>query len=98
MRRFNASASAFEAEFSAFLDEPRGSPAEVDASVAEIIERVRTEGLRALLDYTKRFDRADLDEATIAVEAAEIDEGVARCPKEQGGAIAFPAERIGAYH
>jgi histidinol dehydrogenase len=50
MRRFNASAPGFEAEFAAFLDEPRGSPAEVDDAVAAIIERVRTEGLRALLD------------------------------------------------
>ncbi|HEY3811647.1 MAG TPA: histidinol dehydrogenase, partial [Caulobacteraceae bacterium] len=43
MRRFNAQDPGFDADFAAFLDEPRGSPAEVDAAVAEIIERVRVE-------------------------------------------------------
>jgi histidinol dehydrogenase len=98
MRRFNANAPAFEADFAAFLAEPRGSPAEVDAAVAEIIERVRTEGLRALIDYTKRFDRVELDEETIAVEPREVEAGVARCPKEVREAIAFAAARIRAFH
>jgi histidinol dehydrogenase len=98
MRRFNASDIGFEAEFAAFLDEPRGSPAEVDDTVAQIIERVRVEGLRALLDYTRRFDHADLDEETIGVSAAEIEAGAAECPAEVREAIAFAAERIRAYH
>src|ERR1700722_8847721 len=94
MRRFNASAPGFEAEFAAFLDEPRGSPAEVDEVVAAIIERVRPEGLRALLDYTRRFDRVELDEETMAVGTDEIEAGAAKCPAEVRQAIAFAAERI----
>ena len=65
MRRFNVSDPGFETAFTAFVNARRGSPAEVDLAVAEIIERVRIEGLAALLDYTKRFDHADLNEATI---------------------------------
>jgi histidinol dehydrogenase len=98
MRRFNASAPGFEAEFSAFLDEPRGSPAEVDAAVAQIIDRVRTEGLRAVLDYTLKFDRVELDEASMCVAPEEIDAGAAQCPPEVREAIGFAAERIRAYH
>jgi histidinol dehydrogenase len=98
MRRFNASAPGFEAEFTAFLDEPRGSPAEVDDAVAAIIERVRTEGLRALLDYTRRFDRVELDEENIGVGPAEIEAGAAQCPAEVREAIAFAAKRIRLYH
>jgi histidinol dehydrogenase len=98
MRRFNASDPGFEADFAAFLDEPRGSPAEVDDAVAEIITRVRAEGLRALLDYTRRFDRVELDEESIGVSAAEIEAGAAQCPLEVREAIAFAAERIRAYH
>jgi histidinol dehydrogenase len=98
MRRFNASAPGFEADFQAFLDEPRGSPAEVDAAVAEIIERVRTQGLRALIDYTKRFDHVELDEATISVEPREIAAGAAACEPDVRAAIAFAAARIRAYH
>jgi histidinol dehydrogenase len=98
MRRFNASDAAFEADFAAFLDAPRGSPAEVDAVVAEIIERVRIEGLRALLDYAHRFDGVELDEESIHVSAAEIEAGADECPPAVRDAIAFAAGRIAAYH
>jgi histidinol dehydrogenase len=98
MRRFNAQSSEFEADFDAFLDEPRGAPAQVDAAVAEIIERVRIEGLRALLDYAQRFDGVELDEASIRVSDDEIEAGAAQCPAEVKAAIGFAADRIGVYH
>jgi histidinol dehydrogenase len=98
MRRFIATDASFEADFTAFINERRGSPAEVDAAVAEIIERVRLEGLPALLDYSRRFDHADLDETTIRVTEAEIDAGVAACAPDVREAIAFAAARIRAYH
>ena len=41
MRRFNTADPDFQAEFTAFVNARRGSPAEVDLAVAEIIERVR---------------------------------------------------------
>ena len=98
MRRFNANDTSFEADFAAFLEAPRGSPAEVDAAVAEIIERVKTEGLRALLDYARKFDHVELDEETIHVSPEEIDAGVAACPVEVRDAIDFAAKRIRVYH
>jgi histidinol dehydrogenase len=98
MRRFNATDPGFDADFAAFLDEPRGSPAEVDAAVAEIIERVRVEGLRALLDYARRFDGVELDEESIHVTPDEIAAGAAECQPEVREAIAFAAGRIRAYH
>src|ERR1019366_7341235 len=98
MRRFNAQDPGFDADFAAFLDEPRGSPAEVDAAVAEIIERVRVEGLRALLDYARRFDGIELDEESIHVTPDEIATGAAECAVEVREAIAFAAPRIRAYH
>ncbi|HTK35201.1 MAG TPA: histidinol dehydrogenase [Caulobacteraceae bacterium] len=98
MRRFDASRSDFETAFAAFLDEPRGSPADVDASVAEILERVRTEGLAAVLDYARRFDKAELTETTVRVTPEEIAEGTAACDPAVREAIAFAARRIRAYH
>jgi len=98
MRRFNAQDPGFDADFTAFLSEPRGSPAEVDAAVAEIIERVKVEGLRALLDYAHRFDGVELDEESIHVTPAEIEAGAAECQPEVREAIAFAAARIRAYH
>jgi histidinol dehydrogenase len=98
MRRFDVSEPDFEARFSAFLDEPRGSPADVDAAVAAIIEGVKTGGIAAVLEYARKFDRADLTEETIRVTDAEIEAGVAACPAEVRDAIAFAAQRIETYH
>jgi len=98
MRRFSTADPTFAADFAAFLDEPRGSPADVDASVAAIIERVRREGLAAVLDYSRRFDKVELTEATIAVTPDEIEQGAAACEPKVRDAIAFAAARIRAYH
>jgi histidinol dehydrogenase len=98
MRRFNSADPSFQADFTAFVNARRGAPPEVDRAVAEIIERVRIEGLPALLDYTRRFDHADLDEVSIRVTAAEIEAGAAECDADTREAIAFAAGRIEAYH
>jgi len=98
MRRFDASDAGFDTAFRAFLNERRGSPADVDAAAAEILDGVRTGGIRAVLDYARRFDKADLTEETIRVTAAEIEEGVAQTPRDVLEAIDFAAKRIRAYH
>jgi histidinol dehydrogenase len=98
MRRFDASHPDFDAEFDAFLAERRGSPADVDAAVAGVIEAVRIEGLAAVLRYTERFDRAWLSEDEVRVTPREIQAGVDACPAGVREAIAFAAARIRAYH
>lgn len=98
MRRFNVSDPGFEAEFTAFLDAPRGSPAQVDAAVAAIVEAVRVEGLPAVLRFAEQFDRASLTEATLRVTADEIEAGAAACPQAVRDAIDFAAARIRTYH
>jgi histidinol dehydrogenase len=98
MRRFNVTDTGFDAAFAAFLNERRGSPADVDAAVAEIVEGVRTGGIEAVLDYARRFDRADLTEETVRVTEEEIAAGVAQCEPQVLEAIDFAAERIRTYH
>ena len=98
MRRFDATAPGFDASFRAFLDERRGSPADVDAAVRTIIEAVREEGLPALLRFVERFDKVRLDEASLRVSSEEIAAGAAACPAKVREALAFAAARIRAYH
>lgn len=97
-RRFDAADPGFASAFGAFLDERRGAPADVDAAVAEIIARVRDEGVVALLDYARRFDRVELDEGDLRVTPDEIEAGAAACPGEVREALAFAAARIRACH
>jgi histidinol dehydrogenase len=98
MRRFRHDSPDFASEFAAFLDERRGSPADVDAAAAEVLENVRARGLEAVLDYSRRFDRVELTEATIRVSEDEIAAGVAACPEDVLAAIDLAAQRIADYH
>jgi histidinol dehydrogenase len=98
MRRLDFASPDFPATFRAFLNERRGSPADVDAAAAEVLEAVRTRGLDAVLDYSRKFDRADLTAETIRVTPEEIEAGAAACAADVRAAIAFAAKRIRAYH
>jgi histidinol dehydrogenase len=98
MRRFDTRDPAFEADFKAFLDEPRGSPADVDAAVADILAGVKARGLDALLEYAERFDKVKLDAGSLRVTREEIEEGAAKTPAAVREAIDFAAARIRSYH
>src|SRR6185312_5869579 len=98
MRRFRFTDPDFETAFSAFVEERRETPEEVDAVVRDIIAGVRAEGLAALLRFAKDFDGVALDERSIHVGHAEIDAGAEACPQGVRDAIAFAAERIRSYH
>ncbi|MDO9473836.1 MAG: histidinol dehydrogenase [Caulobacter sp.] len=98
MRRFAFTDPDFAATFRAFLEERRGSPADVDAAAAEVLAAVKARGLEAVLDYSRKFDRADLTAETIRVTPEEIEAGAAACAADVREAIAFAAARIRAYH
>jgi histidinol dehydrogenase len=98
LRRFDFADAGFADAFDAFLREPRGAEADVEQAVAEVIAEVRADGIEALLRFSRRFDRVELNARTLAVSREEIEVGAAACPAEVRAAIAFAARRIGAYH
>jgi histidinol dehydrogenase len=98
VHRLHAADPDFARDFADFVAAPRGKPADVDATVAEIVEAVRSEGLAAVLRYTARFDGVELHAAGLAVPADEIDAGAAACPEDVRQALAFAARRIQDYH
>jgi histidinol dehydrogenase len=98
MRRFEASAPDFNDRFDAFLAEPRGSGEDVDAAVARVIAAVRAEGAKALLRFSRDFDKVELTAQTLRVSAEEIEAGAAACSQPVRDAIAFAAKRIADYH
>ena len=72
----------------------------IDAGVAdvvtEIIDNVITNGDKALFEYSKRFDRADL--TALEVTADEIDEAIASVSPEFIEIIREAADNIRAFH
>ncbi|MBQ8911030.1 MAG: histidinol dehydrogenase [Clostridia bacterium] len=68
----------------------------VEAAVAEIIEKVRKEGDDAVKEYTARFDGADLDSLQVTKE--EIDEALAQVDKDFLEVLRLAKENITAFH
>ncbi len=56
--------------------------ASVESAVREIVERVRTEGDRAVADYTRRFDTFGNDPRPLLLAPEELDEAIKLLPLE----------------
>jgi histidinol dehydrogenase len=71
----------------------------VNKIVRDIIARVRSEGDKAVIDYTNQFDRMhakSMDELTI--RQAELDAAVQKIDKETYQALQQAADRVRLYH
>ena len=88
----------FERRFVALLGAKRESAADVDAAVAAIIEDVRARGDEALADYSRRFDRVDVDKMGLAIGAAEIEAAIAACEPNALKALKLAHARVTDYH
>ncbi len=69
-----------------------------EKEVKAIIAAVREGGDKALFDYTKRFDRAEIDAGSIRVSDEEMDEAKKETDPELTAVMERAAENIRAYH
>lgn len=88
----------FEQRFAAFLTTKREVSADVEAVVRGIIGRVRAEGDKALIDYTAKFDKADLTKLGIAVSKDDIANAYAAADPATIEALKFARDRIRSHH
>ncbi|WP_085908573.1 histidinol dehydrogenase [Kiloniella majae] len=93
-----AKSADFEGQFVDLLSSKREVSSDVNDAVAEILADVKRRGDQALFDYTKRFDRLELDVDSMRVSGAEIEEAVAACAPESIKALELAANRITDYH
>ncbi|GAB2185218.1 histidinol dehydrogenase [Roseibium sp. LAB1] len=97
--RLNIKDARFEDQFKALLSGKREVSEDVDQIVRDILEHVRREGDKAVLDYTARFDRLQAESmAELTVSAAEIDAALAKVPQETLDALQLAHDRIHAHH
>lgn len=96
--RLSASDADFEARFSDLLAQKREVSEDVDQAVAAILDDVRKRGDAAVIDYSKRFDRIDLERMGIRVTRQEISAARAACDPETLDALALARDRIEAHH
>ena len=88
----------FERRFEALLGQKRESAADVDAAVAVIIDDVRRRGDAALADYSRQFDRVDVNKMGLAIGSAEIDAALSACEPKALQALELAYARVTDYH
>mgnify|MGYP003627238521 CR=1 FL=1 len=96
--RLSATDSAFEAAFTALLAAKRESSVDVGNTVTAILDDVRLRGDAALLEYTKRFDRLDLEASELRVGDDALEAATAACDPGVLAALKQAATRIEDFH
>jgi histidinol dehydrogenase len=96
--RLDTRAADFAPRFRAFLDTKREISEDVEQAVRAIIADVVARGDRALIELTRRFDRVELDAASLRVSAGDIDAATKACDGDALAALKLARERIEAYH
>lgn len=71
---------------------------EYEGTVREILDKVRTEGDKAVFEYTLKFDKCELTPENVRVTQAEIDEAFNSFDKDLVGVMERAAENIRRYH
>ncbi len=88
----------FAEKFNQLLGSKREQSVDVNAAVAQIIDKVRSGGDAALVDFTNRFDRFELKAEALAFSQDEIEAGYAACNSEIIKALELARDRITSYH
>ncbi len=96
--RLDTSSSDFAQRFAEFLGAKRESSQDVEAAARVIIADVIARGDQALVDLTRKFDRAVVTPQTLRISDAEIGAAAALCEPRALDALGFAKERIEAYH
>jgi histidinol dehydrogenase len=96
--RLDTRAADFAEKFRAFLDTKREVSADVETTVRAIVADVAIRGDRALRDYTRQFDRFDLNEVGLRVTLEEAEAAFKSCPRDVLDALKFARDRIEVFH
>jgi histidinol dehydrogenase len=88
----------FEALMARIVRRRGNRQGEIEKRVEEIVGAVRRQGDRALLRYTRLFDKVRLTAGAMEVSRADISRALARVAKKDLDILRFAARRIAAFH
>ncbi|MDY6943081.1 MAG: histidinol dehydrogenase [Pseudomonadota bacterium] len=98
IRRLCSSEASFQAALVALLETADTVETNVLETVQRIVHRVRLEGDPALVDFTRQFDRRDIQSAAdLAVAPARLEAAFASLPADARNALEQAADRIRQY-
>lgn len=89
---------AFERWLARILERRGAHSNGIEKRVQAIVRRVQREGDRALLHYTRIFDRRRLSSSTLEVRPAEVDRAIKQVPETDKNTLRKAAKRIALFH
>ncbi|BBM02297.1 histidinol dehydrogenase [Microbulbifer sp. GL-2] len=99
IRRLNAIDKNFDIQLGQLLAWEAVANQGVEATVAEILQQVRSRGDAAVIDYTNRFDHRELVRAEeFALGPASLAEALERISVVEREALELAAQRVDEYH
>lgn len=99
IRRLSTRQPDFHVQLDKLLAFEETQDHQLDTTVAAILADVRVRGDMALLDYTRRFDRMNVqDSAKLELSSATLRTAFEELPSVQRAALENAAQRITAYH
>ncbi|SHE99043.1 histidinol dehydrogenase [Microbulbifer donghaiensis] len=99
IRRLNAADSDFDAQLEQLLAWESVADTHVETTVADILQQVRSRGDAAVIEYTNRFDRRQLNSAgEFCLAQSALAAALERIPSAEREALEAAAERVRAYH
>ena len=99
MQRYNSQDADFGRTLDQLLAWEGVSDAAVQATVNDVIARVRRDGDAAVVDYTNRFDHVQVaDMVALSIALPRLEAAYAGLPADQQQALTVAADRIRRYH
>ncbi|VAX11947.1 Histidinol dehydrogenase [hydrothermal vent metagenome] len=99
MKQLNTGSANFYAELEAMLAWESVADDKVQTTVKEILHAVRSRGDAAVLEYTNRFDRMQVDDfSALELSQARLEAALENIPVEQRKALETAAQRLRSYH
>ncbi|TVO62474.1 histidinol dehydrogenase [Denitromonas ohlonensis] len=99
IRRLDSRTPDFLATLDALLAFESGTDSQIENAVTDILAAVRTVGDPAVIDYTRRFDRLDVNHmSALELPRHALEDALATLPEAQRAALEVAASRVEAYH
>ncbi|HEY0664716.1 MAG TPA: histidinol dehydrogenase [Gallionella sp.] len=99
IRKLSSRAAGFDEELTRLLGFEETADEKLEATVAAILADVKKRGDEAVLEYTRRFDRLPLADATaMELPGGELKAAFDSLPAEQKAALEQAAQRVTDYH
>lgn len=99
IKRLDSTQSDFAAELDRLLAWEAVSDGKVNSIVNEILDRVRSEGDAAVVEYTNRFDNTSVAQMSeLEMSKERLQNALDNLPQDQRKSLEIAAERVRSYH